>query len=510
MKVNVTPPTSKRSAPPETQSVFETRTLQEIYDEIKSVYTADNRPWVVGYSGGKDSTTTLQLIWNALVQLPCEQRTKTIYVISSDTLVETPAIVGHIDRTLDQISQASATQGMPFNANKVKPRITDTFWVNLIGRGYPAPQKTFRWCTDRLKIQPADQFIIDRVSEHGEAVLVLGVRKEESMTRAQVMNLMKIKGSLLSRHSKFAQVLVYTPIESFTVNDVWSVLLQNPSPWGGNNRDLAALYRNASAECPLVVDTYTPSCGGSRFGCWTCTVVEKDKSMEAMIDSGEEWMQPLLEFRDELAATHEFKNKVRLRDFKRRDGQVKAKTKKNEDDSPAGLVRGPYYLEVCQRFLRRLLQIQEQIRKTGPDPNIELITKAELDEIRRIWRMERGDWEDSLPDIVRGVLGRDLDWVQDDHGSFTAVEARVLREVCSEARVPTDMVVKLLEAERQMQGMSRRSSIYTRIDTILREDWRGEKEALLATGDIEALRELGLLDETEEEISREAATEAAQ
>lgn len=492
MKVNVTPPSSKRSAPAEATSVFDTRSLQEIYDEIKSVYAADNRPWVVGYSGGKDSTTTLQLIWHAVAQLPKEKRTKPIYVISSDTLVETPAIVGYIDRTLDQIAEASVAQGMPFTANKVTPKTTDTFWVNLIGRGYPAPQKTFRWCTDRLKIQPADQFIIDKVSEHGEAVLVLGVRKEESMTRAQVMNLMKIKGSLLSRHSKFAQVLVYTPIESFTVNDVWSVLLQNSSPWGSNNRDLAALYRNASGECPLVVDTYTPSCGGSRFGCWTCTVVTKDKSMEAMIDSGEGWMQPLLDYRDFLASTHELANKKKWRSHKRRDGHVKAK-----HDGSGKIIRGPYHLWFCKELLERLLTIQAQIQREGPDPNLQLISAQELAEIRRLWRMERGDWEDSVPTIVKRVTGKDVEWIRDDHGSFSATEAKVLYEVCNEVDLNPDMVVKLLEAERQLAGMSRRSTIYTRIDSILREDWRSEEDVLRASGEFE--------EEVEDEELGEAA-----
>ena len=477
MRTNVRPPPTTQ--PPQ-RSVFDERSLQAIYDEIQSVYASDHRPWVVGYSGGKDSTTTLQLIWYAIAQLPKEKRKKPIYVISSDTLVETPAMVGYIDKTLDQIQSASTAQGMPFVADKVKPRINDTFWVNLIGRGYPAPQKTFRWCTDRLKIQPADQFIMDKVSQHGEAVLVLGVRKEESMTRAQVMNLMKIKGSLLSRHSRFAQVLVYTPIEAFTVNDVWSVLLQNPSPWGGNNRDLAALYRNASGECPLVVDTYTPSCGGSRFGCWTCTVVTKDKSMEAMIDSGEDWMQPLLDFRDFLASTHELENKKKWRSHKRRDGHVKAKS-----DGSGKIIRGPYHLWFCQDLLRELLRVQMRVQREGPDPNLELITKPELDEIRRLWRMERGDWEDSVPSIVKEITGKDLDWVRDDHGSFSATEAKILHQVCDEEEIQADMVVKLLEAERQLAGMSRRSSIYTRIESILREDWRSEEDVLRASGEFE-------------------------
>lgn len=461
-------------------SVFDKRTLPEIFDEIKSVYVADHRPWVVGYSGGKDSTTALQLIWTAVSQLPPEKRQKSIYVISSDTLVEAPAIVNSIDQSLDKMTEAAKVQGLPIRTEKVRPKVDDTFWVNLIGRGYPAPQRNFRWCTDRLKIQPADRFIIEKVSEHGEVILVLGVRKLESMTRAQVMNLSKIRGSLLSRHSRFAQVLVYTPIEDFSLNDVWTFLLQTQSPWGGNNRDLAALYRSASGECPLVVDDTTPSCGSSRFGCWTCTVVEKDKSMRAMIDNGQDWMQPLLEFRDYLAETQDPEKKKLYREYKRRDGNVKLKS-----DGSGKIVRGPYKLEFCKEALRKLLETEKLVRQNGPDPGLQLISIAELAEIRRLWRMEKGDWQDSLPKICEEVTGKKMTWVQDDLGDFSAKEAEVLSTVAQEAGIPPGMVVKLFEAERQMQGMSRRSSIFSSIDRILREDWRSEEEVLRGTGEFD-------------------------
>ncbi|NWO96449.1 DNA phosphorothioation system sulfurtransferase DndC, partial [Escherichia coli] len=84
-------------------------------------------------------------------------------------------------------------------------------------------------------------------------VMVLGVRKAESATRAQVMSLHKIKGSVLSRHSSLLNAFVYGPIEAFSTDDVWTYLLQFKNPWGSDNRDLVAMYRNAQAgECPLV------------------------------------------------------------------------------------------------------------------------------------------------------------------------------------------------------------------------------------------------------------------
>lgn len=446
--------------------------LDARHEEIRAVYLEDRRPWVIGYSGGKDSSTALQLIWYALSELPLEKLTKPVYVISSDTLVETPQIVNYIDTSLTRIDNAAKQQNLPFSAHKVRPIVDDSYWVSLIGKGYPAPSQKFRWCTDRLKIKPANKFILDKVAQYGEVVVVLGVRKAESATRAQVMNLHRIKGSLLSRHSTLPNAFVYTPIADFSTKDVWQYLLQVPSPWGNRNQELVTLYKNAQGgECPLVVDKTTPSCGNSRFGCWVCTVVEKNSSMEAMIENGEEWLEPMLEYRDLLASTQDPAVKGQVRDHKRRNGQVMAKR-------GGGIVFGPYKLEVRKDLLKRLLTIQKRVRAEGPNPREELIKEEELHAIRRIWRSESQDWEDSVPKIVREVLGDVVDWPVDEQAVFSAEEKQVLDAICQRHDVPSDMVAKLLDVERQYHGMNRRSAIHKKIASVLEEDWRSEDEVL--------------------------------
>lgn len=460
----------------EIRSTFDGEALNARYREIREVYLSDNRPWVVGYSGGKDSTCTLQMVWTALSELPPEQRQKPVYVISSDTLVETPVIVRYIDVTLERIQVAAEAQGLPIKTEKVTPNVDRSFWVNLIGRGYPAPSKRFRWCTERLKIEPANDFIKARVAEFGEVIMVLGVRSSESATRAQVMSLHRIKGSVLSRHSTLLNAFVYGPIEALSTEDVWTYLLQSPSPWGNDNRDLVAMYRNAQAgECPLVVDKTTPSCGNSRFGCWVCTVVERDRSMEAMIDSGEDWLEPLLEFRDLLAETQTPEKKRLFRDFRRRSGQVNFI---RDTDTP---VPGPYTLDFCKELLRRLLATQNKVQRTAPSGEAPLlIHDAELHEIRRIWRAERGDWPDSVPLIVREVLGRDLNWVFEDAVSFTIDDGRLLDEICDKHGVPTDLVVRLLDIERSAHGLKRRHAVHTRIEEVFRQEWRDIETVIAA------------------------------
>ena len=456
-------------------TIFDSRTLDDIHREIQEVYLKNARPWVIGYSGGKDSTTALQLVWDAIADLPPEQRKYPIYVISSDTLVETPVIVSYITGTLDRIEMIAHEQNMPFETSLVHPRTEDTFWACLIGKGYPAPYNRLRWCTDKMKIRPANRFILEKASEYGEVILVLGVRKGESATRDQVMNLHQTKNSLLLRHSSLPNAFVYAPIVNFSLNDVWMYLLSNPPPWGGDHRQLVTLYRNANGqgECPLVVDETTPSCGNSRFGCWTCTVVSKGHSMEGLIDSGEDWMLPLLEFREILMETQVPERKADVREHRRRNGKVTI------DKDNGKLVRGPYTLEFCKELLRKLLETQQKVRLIGPDPNIELITQAELEEIRKIWRTERQDWEDAVPQIYADVIG-ERGWIVDDTLSFSAADKMLLSSICNKKEIPVTLVAKLLDTERQMDGMSRRAKIQSQIDAIFNEDWESEEEVLTA------------------------------
>lgn len=445
--------------------------LKGVEQMIQRVYLADARPWIIGFSGGKDSTAVLQLIWNSLQKLPKEKLTKRIHVITSDTLVENPLMEGHSTEALRRMNERAQAQGFPLVAQHVYPKNDQTFWVNMIGRGYPAPYNKFRWCTDRMKIEPANSFIESEVNKYGEVVLVLGVRRSESATRRQVMELYRRDSNLLSRHSKLKNAWVFTPIEDWDLNDVWTYLLSFPNPWGGRNRDLVALYKNGSGECPLVVDKTTPSCGSSRFGCWTCTVVTRDRSMEAAIDHGDDWMQPMLDLRDWLSATADPEQKVKYRSHRRRSGRIDT-----WGDAKDRLIWGPYTMEVRQEILRKLLEAEKTVRSDGPDPNVRLIKEFELHEIRRLWRTEEGDWSDSMPRIYDEVSGAHVDWVQEEDGGASALELAVLADVAERHELPTDLLKELIDVERQYRGMRRRSRVYDRLEQALKKDWRTAEE----------------------------------
>lgn len=464
------------------EAVIAGQPLADVIREIQAIYKADKRPWVVGFSGGKDSTVVLSLTYYALKMLPVSERHKHVYIVSSDTRVETPVVVDMIREALESVNDQAIQDQIPMTAHSVTPETEQTFWVNLLGRGYPAPTKAFRWCTERMKIDPISEFIKDKVARFGEVVVALGSRRQESSTRAQVIARHRIDGSSLGRHSSLPNAYTYMPIELWHSEDVWEYLMSAARPWGGSNRVLFELYKDSNAgECPLVIDTNTPSCGNSRFGCWTCTVVTQDKAIEGLVSSGEEWMRPLLDFRNQLHASSLPENKTKYRNYKRRTGRVTFARGALDDDSETLTkhVPGPYWMEYRKEWLKLLLEIEKGIRQSGND--IELIGRDELQAIRQQWLKDPNepDWVDALPKIYSEVYPDDaIEWVKNDAGVFTAPDAAILQALEAERGVPAVLIMKLIDAEQSFSGLSRRKGILAELQRVLEQDWGGLDEAL--------------------------------
>ncbi len=340
---------------------------QQITDSLRELYLTDSRPWLVGYSGGKDSTMVASVVFDAVLSVPPDQRKKPVAVLCTDTRVEIPAIVETIEATLARMRKFSEQNALNIEVNLLKPPPEQSFWVNIIGRGYPPPNRIFRWCTQRMKIDPVTTFVQQRFQNGhwSEAILHLGARRAESSTRAQTMaNREKRNG--LNRHPDLPRVWVSNPIEYLSTEEVWAYLLQKPNPWGNDNRALYKLYSNASnGECPIQIDTSTPSCGNSRFGCWTCTVVERDKASEGLLASGDERMEDLIAFRETLLEFQDPENGKR--DMRRKNGA----------EGP-----GPLHIEARRELLTKLLKLQEN---TG----LNLISEEELLLIQQLWKSAR-------------------------------------------------------------------------------------------------------------------------
>ena len=354
--------------------------LRSIRQELRAEYLQPHdKPWMIGFSGGKDSTLLAHLVLDCLMAVAPDERKRRVFIVSNDTLVESPIVQSFVDRLLGQVADGVAALRLPVEVIKTHPLIEESFWVNLIGKGYPAPNRTFRWCTDRMKIRPTSRFIRQIVSEKGEAILLLGVRRAESALRAgNIARHEDADGGRLSPHSDHKGVWIFSPIKELSTEEVWITLLNSRPPWGGTYRDIVALYKSAQGtECPFVMSANdAPSCGSNsaRFGCWTCTVVEKDTSLESLIAAGNEHLEPLAEYRRRLRAVSE-------------DPDCRSKVRRN---GQPGL--GPLIVPVRVQLLEELLSIQSTV-------GIALISEVEVRLIRDQWAKDQA--EDAWRDLDR-------------------------------------------------------------------------------------------------------------
>lgn len=454
--------------------------IDGLMETVRNLYLCDDIPWVIGYSGGKDSTATLQLVWLALSKLPKEQLKKQVHIINTDTMVESPIISKWVQNSLHTMEQAASEQNLPIVTHRLIPALDNTFWVNLIGRGYPFPRKKFRWCTDRLKIQPVNTFVKEKIAEHGEIIMVIGTRKAESARRAKTMAHYEKKRvrELLSPNQTMVNELVFSPLEDWNDNDVWVFLMQYKNPWGYSNKELLTLYRGATAdnECPMMVEKGLPSCGKSRFGCWVCTMVEKDKSMEAMISNDDEkvWMSALLDFRNKFGDEEHDRER---RSFRKMQGFLQGSYKQ--------LNHGPYKKEIRKEWLKELLEIQKDINQNGPKEfrDLELITLPELRYIRRIWVNDKHEFEDRLPSIYEEVMGKefeDPEWIAPE--AFKREEWEILKSVVKELysneELAFEMAYSLIDIENHSNSLNQRKGVADALEKCIQKTfYRDEEDA---------------------------------
>jgi DNA sulfur modification protein DndC len=387
------------------------------HPSLESLYRSDNRPWVIAYSGGKDSTAVLQLVFEMLLKLGLSAH-KPVFVVSSDTRVEAPNVAAYVAASLDKIRKAAESLQLPLTVHLVSPPPEESFWGKLIGRGYPPPSRWFRWCTSNMKIKPSRRIIEDITRDHGSVVLVLGTRISESAQRGRTMQAREINSKGLNPHHEIPNALVATPIASWSTEEVWEYLSTGQCPWGGDHKFLISLYRQANGgECPVIFDLSTPSCGGSRFGCWTCTVVKEDKSLQGFIRSGEENFQPLVDYRNWL---------IELRD---RPG-YRSDIKRNGNAGP-----GPFLPSARQEILDRLLALEKQTA-------LPLVSDEELVYIQQEWSKEF-DFQNNLAANVASRYGRSIAMAVNER--VTTTEDDLLEQAALGQDISPELVRQLLD-----------------------------------------------------------------
>jgi DNA sulfur modification protein DndC len=322
------------------------RVNERTVERIQQEYRRSTNPWFVAYSGGKDSSALLKLTFRALLRIenPC----KPVTVVYCNTGMEIPVIRSFALHTLADISVEAQKKSVPMCVRIVTPRLTDRFFVKMIGRGYPPPTNKFRWCTDRLLIRPVQDALQSACD--GCGTLLLGTRQSESSSRKKSVSEHETERDYYFRQSGNRNTVIYSPIVDYSTEQVWATLTQNSMPRSVDGNKLLGLYGGKDGE--------------RRFGCWTCTVVRRDRATEGLVSDGFAELLPLLGFRNWLM---DIRNKPTYRCARRRNGDIG---------------KGPFKLSARRKILERLLGVQRQ-------SGLRLITRAEVEVVKKLWKRDR-------------------------------------------------------------------------------------------------------------------------
>lgn len=330
--------------------------------------------WIVGYSGGKDSTALLKVLLAAA--RGARRVPSWLRVIYCDTGVENPVLDAYVKGALRRLDQEFLELGLPFRVSVLRAPPENSFFVKIIGRGYPPPTNSFRWCTKNLRIRPVSDFIHKVADEN--AIVALGLRGDESQQRDR--SIASNGGGVWQRQREAkTRHRIFLPLLNLTISDVWDVNFMFGRPFAFAAKDLERLYRDASGECPILKSPAAAPCASGRFGCWTCTVVRKDRSATKLVQAGHIELRPYLEFRNWLA---QFRNDTSQRWSKRRSGAPGA---------------GPFTLEARRTILERLTVLEEY---TGAS----ILSAEERARIEYLWSLD----EDREPAALNSALGSAL------------------------------------------------------------------------------------------------------
>lgn len=325
--------------------------LDRTLNRIQKEYLRSKQPWILGYSGGKDSSALVKLVMMALKKL--RKKDKIVTIVYCDSCVEIPIFRDCTYRILEAIKAQATRYRIPIDIKITYPKITDRFFVNVIGKGYPTPTNKFRWCTDRLKIKPISDIIEFYPNE--KTTVLLGIRNQESHQRDRILKKHQTRFPYYFKQAQNKNTLIYSPIVNYTVKNIWHILLDTNYLKKIDFHELAELYNHMNGKQAPIEK------GNGRFGCWICTVIRNDKMMENMIRNGFVNLEPMLLFKKWLMR---FRDRSENRNLKKWNGRV---------------VLGSFTLEARKLILSKLLNIQKKIPW-------QLICNEELTVIKDLWR----------------------------------------------------------------------------------------------------------------------------
>jgi len=277
----------------------------------------------------------------------------------------------------------------------------------------------------------------------------------ESASRAASIEKREDNHRGFSMHPDIPNAFVYSPIKDWSNAEVWTFLSTHPAPWGKHD-DMMVLYDKGSGEgdCNIALNPESQSCK-TRFGCWTCTVVSADKSMENMLkNESDQWMLPLHEFRNLL---DEYRDPTKLgkekRQPRRRNGQKSI---------------GPFKLQTRKELLEKLLQTEQKLKKELAGKH--LISDEEIVQIQTEW-LNDGDFFESAIKLAK-QYGRDVEYKSVK--AFNEDEQEFIEDLCQENGINKELIDHIMQCEHSYRHHTIRVKALSEFETIIERFAKGQ------------------------------------
>jgi DNA sulfur modification protein DndC len=329
-------------------------------------YGARYKHWALAYSGGKDSGATVAATVH-LIDTKRVPKPESLTVVYVDTRLEAPPLIAVAYDLLEEVRRRG------YSARVVQPKLDHRFFVYMLGYGVVAPSGQFRWCTEKLKVDPMNAALAELYEQTQEKFLMLlGVRKGESIVRDERITVSCTRDGgecgqgwfVHTTPTEYADQL--SPLLHWRLCNVWDWLMLYESEHKFKTHFVAQAYGIDEEDSPADVN--------SRTGCVGCNLVDEDNMLARLLKM-QEWayLEPLTRLRP-------LYRKYKLAE--NRLGRAQTNLKQIEK-RPVRL--GPIALEEREELLEEILSIQREINaKRSDSPEVLLINDEEEARIREL------------------------------------------------------------------------------------------------------------------------------
>lgn len=262
--------------------------LEKVFELIHKVRAF---PFVIAYSGGKDSSVTLDIVARYADKYGLEAP---IYVVYNETWLDPPPVRKWVYSHLEAVKRWAKQTGRDFKIIITTPPPGKDFFTLVLEKGYALPVIRWHapWCNKEMKTRPTGRLLKKIMQENGYKTLVYvtGGRITESSRRKKSLRKLGVESPLsVTKKEYVGKVYYLAPIYDWKDEEVLTYLKENtPTIFGDSYIPLLNLYRR-----------YGENGRKLRTGCWICPQVKRDKFLEAYAKDHPEY-KIVLETRDKI------------------------------------------------------------------------------------------------------------------------------------------------------------------------------------------------------------------